>query len=75
MYIEIFFLLVIQEKRILPNQEAMMLMREVKDGRFLVKLSYMTLVQPLASLFPFRFVWIPWVPTKVCSFFLGSLLV
>ena len=33
-----------------------------------MKLSYMTLVQPRASLFPFRFVWIPWVPTKVCSF-------
>ena len=45
-----------------------MLLKNVKDGRFLVKLFYKFLVLPQISLFPSRCFWNPWVPTKVDFF-------
>ena len=60
-----FFLHVIQGKRVISNQEDLLLM---KDGSFLVKLFYMHLVSARDSVSPFRFVWNPWVPSKVGFF-------
>ena len=68
-----FFLHVIQGKRVISNQEDLLLMKDVKDGRFSVKLFYMHLVPAQDSPFPLCFVWNPWVPSKV-GFLLGKLL-
>ena len=46
----------------------MLLLKNVKDDRFSVKLFYKFLVLPQISLFPSRCVWNPWVPTKVGFF-------
>ena len=50
------------------NQEDVLLMKDVKDVRFSVKHFYLLLAMVWDSLFPFRFVWNPWVPTKVGFF-------
>ena len=68
------FLHVIQGKRVISNQEDLLLMKDVKDGRFLVKLFYKHLVPVRDPHFPFRFVWKPWVLSKVGFFYLGSFL-
>ena len=53
------FLHVIQGKRVISNQEDLLLMKDVKDGRFSVKLFYKHLVLARDPLFPFHFVWNP----------------
>ena len=58
----------IQDKRFLPNQDDLMLMREDRDGRFSVKLLYKVLVGSNLIVFPHRLIWSNWVPTKM-SFF------
>ena len=42
----------IQDKRILPSQDDLMLMREAGDGRFSVKLLYKVLVGSNSIVFP-----------------------
>ena len=51
------FLQVIQGKRVIFNQEDVLLMKDVKGGRFSVKHFYLHLALVRDSLFPFRFVW------------------
>ena len=51
------FLHVIQGKRVISNHEDLLLMMNVKDGRFSVKLFYKHLVPTRDPLFPFHFVW------------------
>ena len=46
------FLNVIQVKRVVIDQEGLLLMRESQDGRFLVKLFYLTLGQISSTHFP-----------------------
>ena len=50
---------VIQGKRVISNQEDLLLMKNVKDGRFSMKLLYKHLVPMRDPPFPFRFVWKP----------------
>ena len=64
----------IQDKRILPNQDDLMLMREARDGRFSVKLLYKVLVGSNSIVFPHQLIWSNWVPTKMSFFLLGKLL-
>ena len=47
----------IQDKRILSNQDDLMLMREARDGRFLVKLLYKVLVGSNSIVFPHQLIW------------------
>ena len=58
----------LQEKRILPNQKDLMLMREAKDGCFSGKLFYKVLFGSNSIVFPHQLIWSNWVPTKM-SFF------
>ena len=58
----------LQEKRILLNQNDLMLMREAKDGCFSVKLFYKVLFGSNSIFFPHQLIWSTWVPTKM-SFF------
>ena len=58
----------LQDKRILPNQDDLMLMREAKDGCFSVKLFYKVLFGSNSIVFPHQLIWSNWVPTKM-SFF------
>ena len=58
----------LQEKKILPNQNDLMLMREAKDGCFSVKLFYKVLFGSNSIVFPHQLIWSNWVPTKM-SFF------
>ena len=62
------FLQVIQGKRGISNQKDVLLMKDVKGSCFSVKHFYLQLAPMRDSLFPFRFVWNPWVPTKVGFF-------
>ena len=62
------FLHVIQRKRVISSGEDRLLMKDVKDGRFLVKLFYLLLDLAKDLLFPSRLVWNPWVPTEVGFF-------
>ena len=62
------FLQVIQGKRVISNQEDVLLMKDIKGGRFSIKHFYLQLAPVRDSLFLFRFVWNPWVPTKVGFF-------
>ena len=62
------FLQVIQGKRVISNQDDVLLMKDVKGGLFLVKRFYLQLALVRDSLFPFRFVWNPWVPFRVDFF-------
>ena len=62
------FLSVIQAKRVVIHEEDLLLVRESQDGRFSVKLFYLNMGQVPGTIFPYHFVWNPWVPTKV-SFF------
>ena len=58
----------LQEKRILPNPNDLMLMREAKDGCFSVKFFYKVLFGSNSMVFPYQLIWSTWVPTKM-SFF------
>ena len=58
----------LQDKRILPNQDDLMLMREAKDGCFSVKLFYKVLFGSNSIVFPHQLIWSNWVPSKM-SFF------
>ena len=62
------FLQVIQGKRVISNKEDALLVKDIKGGRFFVKFFYLQLAPVRDSLFLFRFVWNPWVPTKVGFF-------
>ena len=64
----------LQDKRILPNQDDLMLMREVKDGCFSVKHFYKVLLGSNSIVFPHQLIWSNWVPTKMSFFCLGSFL-
>ena len=55
-------------KRVILDQEDVLLMKNVKDGRFSVKHFYLRLTMGQESLFPFRVVWNYWMPTKVGFF-------
>ena len=58
----------IQDKRILPSQDDLMLMREAGDGRFSMKFLYKVLVASNSIVFPHQLIWSNWVPTKVGFF-------
>ena len=58
----------LQDKRIFPNQDDLMLMRGAKDGCFSVKLFYKLLFGSNSIVFPHQLIWSNWVPTKM-SFF------
>ena len=60
--------LVIQEKRIIPNQEDVLLLKNVKRWLLFGETFLQVLVLPQISLFPSRCVWNPWVPSKVRFF-------
>ena len=62
------FLHSLQGKRVILDQEDVLLMKNVKDGRFSVKHFYLILTTGQESLFPYCFVWNSWVPTKVGFF-------
>ena len=55
------FLQVIQGKRVISNQKDVLLMKDVKGSCFSVKHFYLQLAPMRDSLFPFHFVWNPWV--------------
>ena len=58
----------IQDKRILPSQYDLMLMREVGDGHFSAKLLYKVLVGSISIVFPHQLIWRNWIPTKMGFF-------
>ena len=68
------FLQVIQVKRVHPNQEDLMLLKETKDGRFSMKRFYGVLDHSVAVLFSHSIIWNSWIPTKVGFFYLESFL-
>ena len=68
------FLLPIQDKRVLLDLEDKLLMREAKDGRFLVELLYRTLDQPWHKCSCFAVFGISGSPPRWVFFYLGSLL-
>ena len=43
-------------------------MKDVKDGRFSLKVFYLFFIPTRDSFFPSRMIWNPWVPTKVSLF-------
>ena len=49
-------------------EEDGLLMKDVKDSRFSMKLFYLLLASARDLLFPSRLVWNPWLPTKVDFF-------
>ena len=53
------FLQVIQGKRVISNQDDVLLMKDVKGGCFSMNHFYLQLALVRDSLFPFRFVWNP----------------
>ena len=59
----------IQDKRILPIQDDLMLMREARDKCFSVKLLYKVLVGSNLIVFLHQLIWSNWVPTKMGFFF------
>ena len=62
------FFSIIQRKRVISSGEDGLLMKDVKDGHFNVKLFYLLLASARDLLFPSLLVWNPWVPTKVGFF-------
>ena len=60
----------IQGKRIIDSQDDLMLLKETKVESFSVKLLFKALVQSENVVFPHKFIWNFWVPTKVV--FLGK---
>ena len=64
----------IQDKRILSNQDDLMLTREARDECFSVKLLYKVLVGSNLIVFLHQLIWSNWVPTKMVFFLLGKLL-
>ena len=64
----------IQEKQIIENQEDLTFFKETKNGNFSVKLLFKAMDRSENVVFPYKFIWNSWVPTKVGFFFLGSLL-
>ena len=61
--------LVIRDKRVLPIQEDLMLLKESSVGYFSVKCVYKVLDGSRTVAFPHRFIWNHWVPSKVFFFF------
>ena len=59
---------------IIENQEDLMLFKETKNGNFSVKLLFKAMDRYENIVFPYKFIWNSWVPTKVGFFCLGSLL-
>ena len=53
------FMHIIQGKRVVSNQEDLLLMKDVKDGRFSMNPFYKHLVSEQDPPFPFHFVWNP----------------
>ena len=64
----------IQDKKVLPNQDDLMLMSEARDWPFSVKLLYKVLVGSNSIVFPHQLIWSNWFPTKMGFFCLGSFL-
>ena len=62
----------IQGKRIFDGQDDLMILKETRDGRFLVKLLFKALVRSNDIVFPHKFIWHSWVLTKVGFFLLGK---
>ena len=66
---EIFSLLnTIQGKKIIENQEDLMFFKETKNGIFSVKLLFKAMDRSENVVFPYKFIWNSWVPTKVGFF-------
>ena len=61
-------LLVIRDKRILPCQEELMLLKEYSVGNFSIKCLYKVLDGSRVVAFPHRFIWKHRVPSKVGFF-------
>ena len=74
------FLLTLQGKRVFLGKEDNMFLKEVKEGCFSRKFLYEVLDHTSTVLFPYRYIWNSYVPTKrflFCfrfRFCLGSLL-
>ena len=62
----------IQGKQIIENQEELMFFKETKNGNFLVKLLFKAMDRSANVVFPYKFIWNSWVPTKVSFFLLGK---
>ena len=58
----------IQDKRILPSQEDLMLLKESSVGNFSVKCLYKVLDSSRVVALPHQFIWNNWVPSKVGVF-------
>ena len=66
---EILYLLnTIQGKQIIENQEDLMFLKETKNGNFSVKLLFKAMDRFENVVFPYKFIWNSWVPTKVDFF-------
>ena len=64
---------VLQNERILPNQDDKLLLKETKVGVFSVKSMYKVLDQSPSVVFPHLSIWNPYVPNRV-GFFAWELL-
>ena len=62
----------IQGKQIIESQKDLMFFKETKNGNFSVKLLFKALDQFENVVFPYKFIWNSWVPSKVGFFWLGK---
>ena len=59
---------IVQGKQIIESQEDLMFFKETKDGNFSVKILFKALDRSKNVVFPRKFIWNSWVPTKVGFF-------
>ena len=64
----------IQGKQIIESQEDLVFLKETKNGNFSVKLLFKAMDRYENVVFPYKFIWNSWGPTKVGFFCLRSLL-